>query len=645
MKNVDIIVIGGGHAGIEAACISAKLGNKVCLVTLNKEKIGFMPCNPSIGGSAKGIVVREIDALGGVMGQAADATALQFKLLNYSSDPAFQTLRAIQALRVQSDKVAYSRYMQNLISQQKNLEVIEGAVESLLIEKNNVIGVKLTNQQKISSKIVILTTGTYLQPITYKGKESHIEGPDGEKKVINNISQQLKELGFQLKRFKTGTSPRILKNSVDCNKFKLEPGHNLPLKFSYHSKNEKLLPFNKQLPCYLLYTNEKTHQIIRDNSHLSPIFYKPDMGTPPRHCPSIEHKVCRFIDKERHQVFVEPQSQVEDTDEEKSYYLQGLSTSLPIEVQKKILMTLPGFEKAQVQKWGYAIEYDVVDSTQLKKTLETELINNFFTAGQINGTTGYEEAAAQGIIAGINASQKIKNLPPLILGREQAYIGVLIDDLVKGIDEPHRLLTSWAEYRSLLRHDNADTRLYSIARELGLLDEAQWEEFQHKQELQKIIAKRLQELKFTFSELSQYFPKVYADNQAKLLKKITLINAYELLIKGQRKISLADLSPWVPEIKKLTWEGQRECEINIKYEYYIKRQEQQVEKMKKLTKELENKWLPSDIDYDQLNLSKKEKEKLKKKAHRPLSLNEVRDIVSPDSLLMLSYYCKQHNSH
>ncbi|RHZ37224.1 tRNA uridine-5-carboxymethylaminomethyl(34) synthesis enzyme MnmG [endosymbiont GvMRE of Glomus versiforme] len=633
--NAEIIVIGGGHAGIEAACISAKLGNKVCLITLNKEKIGFMPCNPSIGGSAKGIVVREIDALGGVMGQAADATALQFKLLNYSSDPAFQTLRAIQALRVQSDKVAYARYMQDLISQQKNLEVVEGAVEGLLIKKNSVIGVKLTNQQNIYSKIVILTTGTYLQPITYKGKESQIEGPDGEKKVINNISQQLKELGFQLKRFKTGTSPRILKNSIDYTKFKLELGHDLPLKFSYRSKNSELLPFNKQLPCYLLHTNEKTHRLIRDNSHLSPIFYKPDMGTPPRHCPSIEHKVCRFVDKEKHQIFVEPQSQIEGTDEEKSYYLQGLSTSLPVEIQKKALMTLPGFEKAQVQKWGYAIEYDVVVSDQLKKTLETELISNLFTAGQINGTTGYEEAAAQGLIAGINASQKIKNLPPLILGREQAYIGVLIDDLVKGVDEPYRLLTSWAEYRSLLRHDNADTRLYPIAHQLGLLAEAQWKEFQQKQALQKIITQKLQKLEFTVSELGQYFPQLEINQWKNCLN----CNAYNLLIIGQKKISLAELSPWIPEIKKLTWEGQRECEINIKYEYYIKRQEQQAEKMKRLNKELENKILPPDIDYDQLNLSKKEKEKLKKKRH-PLSLSEVKGIVSPDNLLVLSYYCK-----
>jgi len=339
MVFVDIIVIGGGHAGIEAACISAKLGNKVCLITLDKSKIGFMPCNPSIGGIAKGIVVREIDALGGIMGQAADATALQFKLLNISGG------LAIQALRVQSDKVAYSLYMQKMVGEQEGLEVIEESVESLIIENNAVIGVKLTNQQIVYGKAVVLTTGTYLQPITYKGKINKIEGPDGEKKVINNISQQLQKLGFKLKRFKTGTSPRIFQNSVDYTQFKLEPGHDLPLRFSYRSQKLELLPFSKQLPCYLIHTNQKTHQIIRENSHLSPIFYKKDLGVGPRYCPSIEHKVCLFAEREKHQIFVEPESRSLDT-----IYLQGLSTSLPIEVQEKVLRTLPGFEKAQVQK-------------------------------------------------------------------------------------------------------------------------------------------------------------------------------------------------------------------------------------------------------------------------------------------------------
>jgi len=343
-KEFDIIVIGGGHAGIEASLISARLGLKVALITLEKKKIGLMPCNPSVGGVAKGIVVREIDALGGEMGKAADATSLQFKLLNTSNGP------AVQALRVQSDKVAYSLYMQKVVSKQKNLTVIEGAVNNLLIKEGKIEGVELKERKVVYSSVVVLTTGTYLRPIIYRGQERKIEGATGEKEVVNNISQQLTELGFRLNRFKTGTSPRIFKNSVDYTQFKLEPGTNLPLRFSSRSDYSQLLPFNKQLPCYLLHTNERTHQIIRENLHLSPIFSGESIGTGPRRCPSIEHKVCLFADKERHQIFVEPQSQIEGTKEEESIYLQGLSTSLPIEVQEKILATLPGFKKAQVQE-------------------------------------------------------------------------------------------------------------------------------------------------------------------------------------------------------------------------------------------------------------------------------------------------------
>jgi tRNA uridine 5-carboxymethylaminomethyl modification enzyme len=446
----DVLVIGGGHAGIEAALIVARLGYQAVLITLEKNKIGLMPCNPSIGGMAKGIVVREIDALGGEMGKAADATALQFKLLGTSGG------LATQALRVQSDKVAYARYMQRVVSEQENLTIIEGIVNSLSIKEGKVEGVKLSDEKTIYAQLIILTAGTYLQPVTYRGQETKVEGPDGQKKVINNISQQLQNLGFKLKRFLTGTCPRILSSSIDFSLYKLEPGTNLPLRFSHESEISDLLPFAKQLPCYSLHTNEKTHQIVRNNLHLSSFAYQQVTGPGPRNCPGIEGKISRFPDKKQFQVFLEPESQELDTT-----YLQGFATSLPVEVQIQILKTLPGLERVQVKKWGYDISYDVIDSTQLKISLESKLVEGLFTAGQINGTTGYEEAAAQGLIAGINASRKLKNQKPLVLRRDQAYIGVLIDDLVTSdeITDPYRLLPSRAEYHLLLRHDNAYTRL------------------------------------------------------------------------------------------------------------------------------------------------------------------------------------------
>src|SRR5436190_6572641 len=445
MAVIDIIVVGGGHAGIEAALVSARLGHKVALITLNRNKIGQMNCGPDVGGPAKGIVVREIDALGGEMGKAADATALQFKLLGKGP--------TIQALRVQSDKVAYSRYMQKVVNEQKNLTVIEGAVDYLLVKEKKIEGVKLKNGEIVQAPIVILTTGTYLQPVTYHGQEAKIEGPEGEKKVVNSISQQLKGLGFRLKRFSTGTSPRLLQNSIDYSPYKLEPGTNLPLRFSYQSEISDLLPFAKQLPCYSLHTNEKTHQIIRNSLHLS--LSMKDTGLSPRYCPGIEDKISLFPDKSQHQIFLEPESRELDTT-----YIQGLATSLPIEIQTQILKTLPGLENVQVKRWGYDISYDLIDSTQLKISLESKLVDGLFTAGQINGTTGYEEAAAQGLMAGINASRKLKKQKPLVLKRNEAYIGVLIDDLTtKKITDPYRLFTSLAEYRLLLRHDNVYTRL------------------------------------------------------------------------------------------------------------------------------------------------------------------------------------------
>jgi len=606
-KEFDIIIIGGGHAGIEASLISSKYffkeKKKIALITLNKKNIGMMPCNPSIGGPAKGNLVMEIDALGGEMGKAADATALQFKLLNTSGGA------AIQALRVQSDKILYSRYMQEKINKQDNLTVIENIVEKIIVKNKKAGGVFLKTGEKINSKIVILTGGTYLNPITYKGKENKKEGPDGEKKVNNNISDQLKKLGFKLKRFKTGTSPRILTNSINFSKMKIEEGTNLPLKFSSETDISKILPFSQQHKCYLIHTNEKTHEIIKKNSHLSPIFYKKEIVNGPRYCPSIEHKVCIFFDKESHQIFLEPESV-----ELKTTYIQGLSTSLPKEIQEKILKTLPGLEKAKIEKWGYAIEYDVIDSTQLKINLESKIIKNLFTAGQINGTTGYEEAAGQGLIAGINACLKLKKKKSLILKRNEAYLGVLIEDLInKEINDPYRLLTSRSEYRLLLRYDNVYTRLWPISHKIKMLEKKKWKQLKDKKKIQKKITKKLKEIIFPVDEkLKKRFPFL----DIKKWKTIKKINSYNLLKKTG--IFLINFEKDIKEIKDLKWEEQRELETEIKYEGYIKRQIKEIKDLKKY----ENREISEKIDYSKIeNLSKEAREKLSK--IKPFSLGQA----------------------
>ncbi|MBR2603932.1 MAG: tRNA uridine-5-carboxymethylaminomethyl(34) synthesis enzyme MnmG [Bacilli bacterium] len=599
----EVIVVGGGHAGCEAAFASANKGHKTLLVTGSIDKIAMMPCNPHIGGSAKGIVVREIDALGGVMGKVADKTLLQMKMLNFSKGP------AVRSLRAQADKVAYPKLMQEELQKHKNIDIVEDLVEDLIIEDNTIKAVKLSNGDIINAKAVILTTGTYMKANILVGDTRTVSGPAGTRPSLF-LSDNLEKLGFKILRLKTGTPPRIQRDTIDFSKTKMEPGDDKYYTFSFDDKPYYKL--DEQEPCYLTYTTGETHKIIMDNLDKSSMYgaIQEKLGTGPRYCPSIEDKVVRFKDKERHQLFLEPESRYFD-----DIYVQGFSTSMPHDVQEKMVHSLPGLENAKILRYAYAIEYDAIDPRDLYPSLETKIIENLYTAGQINGTSGYEEAACQGLMAGINASLKIENKEPLILGRDEAYIGVLIDDLVtKGVRDPYRLLTSRAEYRLLLRSDNADLRLRKHGYEVGLINKRQYNKLVKKEENINKIIEELKEL------------TIKADKKMTLFDYVKRVenSIFEIEDKLSTKYDYLELE---------------QAEIIIKYEGYIKKARKEAEKMHKL----EDKKIPENINYDDVpNLASEARIKLKEV--RPLSLGQALRIsgVNPSDISILSVYMKRY---
>lgn len=612
----DVIVVGGGHAGIEASHIAAKMGKKTLLITGNIKNIGDMPCNPSIGGTAKGIIVREVDALGGLMGRIADVSHIQIKMLNNSKGP------AVRSLRAQADKVTYPKNMQEYLMKMPNLTIKESLVEDLIIENNIVKGIITENNEKIEGKTVVLTTGTYLCGNILIGSKNTPGGPHGERRS-NYLSTKLKEYGLKIIRLKTGTPQRIKKDSIDFSVMSEEHGDSTYWAFS--NDFGPTYKIEDQKSCYLLYTNELTHQIIRENLSKSAMYGGYATGVGPRYCPSIEDKIVRFADKERHQLFLEPESLYYD-----DWYLQGFSTSMPEDVQEKMVHSLHGLENAVITKYAYAIEYDAIDPLQIKPTLENKVLENLFTAGQINGTSGYEEAAGQGIIAGINAVLKVDNKEPLILKRSDAYIGVLIDDLVtKGTIEPYRMLTSRAEFRLILRHDNADLRLRHYAHDIGTINEEQYNRLIEKEEKIKELTKYLQE---NTLHITEDVIKVFESNNINV--PLTGLNYYDLLKRPE--ITMKFIENFI-EINYLN-EVKEQVEINAKYDGYIKKAYKEVEKLSRL----EEKQIPEDIDYKKvINLASEARQKLEK--IRPKTIAQASRIsgVNPVDISVLTIYLKK----
>lgn len=615
----DVIVIGAGHAGVEAALAAARMGCETLLLTINLDMVAFMPCNPSIGGPAKGHVVREIDALGGEMGRNIDKTFIQMRMLNTGKGP------AVHALRAQADKFMYQHFMKKTIEETEHLTLRQGMVEELIVEEGVCIGVETKTGAVYRGRTVVLTTGTYLRGRVIMGELMYESGPNNQQPSVK-LSASLKEHGLELVRFKTGTPPRVHKDTIDFSKTEIQPGDENPKFFSYETEYSD----NEQLPCWLTYTSEETHRIINDNLHRAPMFSGAIEGTGPRYCPSIEDKIVRFADKPKHQIFLEPEGK--HTSE---YYVQGLSTSMPEDVQLSILRSIPGLEKVEMMRTGYAIEYDAVVPTQLWPSLETKMISNLFTAGQINGTSGYEEAAGQGVIAGINAARKAQGREQVIIDRSQGYIGVMIDDLVtKGTSEPYRLLTSRAEYRLLLRHDNADLRLTPLGYEIGLISEERYAKFNRKRELVEGEIERLKSIKVKPDEaVLALLAEVGSAPIQNTVDALSLLRRPEVTYEGLERII-------EPSSETLSEDMKEQVEIQIKYAGYIEKQLLQVERLAKM----EKKRMPEDIDYNAVHgIATEAKQKLS--SIRPLSIGQASRIagVTPADISILLVYLEHYN--